>query len=114
MEVTNIVVGEADMVLLKTQEENDKLLAMLEEIKERLDRAQDDRLRLVNERVKLNRECANLREMLDSQIAEVAGMKNEREKALNERQELLSKLERANQRLKTLAMAAEVQKKTVR
>jgi len=85
------------MVAMRTIEDFDKLEAALEEIKVRLVRAEDLRLHLVNERVKLTKEVVGLRERVET-------LANERTQILRDNAELKLKLDRAEARLKTLGL----------
>jgi len=85
------------MAAMRTTEDYDKLEAALEEIKVRLVRAEDLRLHLVNERVKLTKEVVGLRERVET-------LANERTQILRDNAELKLKLDRAEARLKTLAL----------
>jgi uncharacterized coiled-coil DUF342 family protein len=107
----NTLGGAMQLTDLKTLENYDRLLETVQEIQLRLDRADADRIRLVNERVKLQKECSELRKQSEMLEESVQKLSAERDKLTAECDELRQKLEGANRRLKTLALANDVQKK---
>lgn len=94
-------------------EDYDKLLETVQDISARLDRAQTDRTRLINERVKLWTQCTQLREQAAILEESVKKILLERNKLSTECDELRKQLDRANQQKKSFAVSAAASKGAV-
>jgi DNA repair ATPase RecN len=91
--------------------EYDALVESVQQAKTLLERADLDRIRLINERVKLIRRCESLQQQVEGLQTSLEEVRIGTEKLAAERDHLRMQLDRANQRLKTFALAAEAQKK---